>query len=100
MKRIGIAASKMAQGNPVLYNFYVVLISCVFSTFLFIIAGLVVVFALIIITYFGNEMTQSHTGKIWPNVLTVCMVSLTVVVSLFNISAIVRNIRLGKRGGS
>jgi hypothetical protein len=99
MKRIGITASKIAQGNVVAYNFYVVLISCLFSAFLFVVAGLAVVFALVIITYFGDEIAGFDTAKIWSHVLMVCMISLTIVVSAFNIMAIIRNIRLGKRGG-
>jgi hypothetical protein len=59
-----------------------------------------VVFALVIITYFGDEIAGFDTAKIWSHVLMVCMIALTVVISVFNIMAIIRNIRLGKRGES
>ena len=56
MKRIGIAASTISKGNLFLYNFYVVLIAMLFSLFIFIIAGSIVIFALAIIKYVGTEI--------------------------------------------
>lgn len=94
MKRIGIAASRMSQGNLVRYNCYVVLISFLFSLFMFIIAGSTVVFALIIIAYVGNEITSFQFEKTWPAALNISMVSLTILTAVFNLLAISRNLRL------
>ncbi|HQP11022.1 MAG TPA: hypothetical protein PKV41_06550 [Candidatus Omnitrophota bacterium] len=94
MKRIGIAASKISKGNTILYNAYVVLISVLFSLFIFIVAGATVVFALAIIRYVGNEIIGVEFETSWQSILAVCMASLTVVVVLFNVFAILKNVRL------
>ena len=96
MKRIGIAASKISKGNLTLYNLYVVLISALFSLFLFIVAGSTIVFALVVIKYVGNEIIGVEFERSWQSILAVCMVSLTVVVTLFNLLAISINMRLPK----
>ena len=96
MKRIGIAASKISKGNLTLYNFYVVLISVLFSLFLFVVAGSTIVFALAIIQYVGSEIMGIEFERSWQSVLTVCMVSLTIVVTLFNLFAISKNMKLPK----
>ena len=96
MKRLGIAASKMSKGNLVLYNVYVVLISILFSLFIFLVAGSTVVFALMIIKYVGNEIMGVEFERSWRSILTVCMVSLTVVLTLFNLAAILINLKIPK----
>jgi len=94
MKRIGIAASKMAKGNLVLYNSYVVLISFLFSLFIFIVAGCTVVFALIAFAYVSNELIATEFEKGWLGIFAVCMITLTVVMFLFNLIAISTNMKL------
>ena len=69
MKRIGLAASKMAKGNIVLYNIYVVLISFLFSLFIFIVAGCTIIFALIIISYISTELMLFEFEKGWASIL-------------------------------
>ncbi len=96
MKRIGVVASKMSKGNLALYNSYVVLISFLFSVFILIVAGASVVFALVVIAYVGNEVMGSEFEKNWTFVFLVCMVSLTVVIGLFNLCAISMNIKFLK----
>jgi len=93
MKRIGIVSSKISKGNRALYNLYVVLISILFSLFIFIMAGSTVIFALAIIKYVGVEVMGLEFEKSWKSILTVCMVSLTVVVTLFNVSAVLVNFK-------
>lgn len=99
MKRIGIAASKISKGNLALYNLYVVLISALFSLFIFIVAGATIIFALAIIKYFGNEIMGVEFERSWQSILTVCMVSLTIVITFFNLFAILRNLKLPKIKG-
>lgn len=93
MKRIGIAASKMAKGNFALYNLYVVLISCLFSFFIFIVAGISVVFALVLILYVANELLAIEYQK-GLMIVGICLGVLTAVVALFNLVAISVNLKL------
>ncbi len=96
MKRVGIAASKIAKVDLVLYNFYVILISSLFSLLIFVVSGFVVVFALIIIAYVSKEIMLIKLERDWSYVLTVCMVSLTIITSVFNLLLISRNAKFGK----
>ncbi len=93
MKRIGIVSSRISKGNRALYNLYVVLISMLFSIFVFVIAGSIVIFALAIIKYVGTEIMGMEFEKSWKPIFSVCMVSLTVVVTLFNLFAILINFK-------
>jgi len=94
MKRIGIAASKISKGNVPLYNLYVVLISCLFSLFIFTAAGATIALALMLIGYVGTEIVGLEFKRDWSLIMTACMVVLTIVVALFNIFAIVINVRV------
>jgi len=93
MKRIGIVSSRISKGNRTLYNLSVVLISILFSSFIFIIAGSTVIFALAIIKYGGTEIMGLEFENSWKSILSVCMVSLTVVVTVFNLFAILINFK-------
>jgi len=93
MKRIGIVSSRISKGNRVLYNLSVVLISALFSLFIFIIAGSTVIFALAIIKYVGIEIMGLEFENSWRSILSVCMVSLTMVVAVFNLFAILINFK-------
>lgn len=94
MKRIGVAASKMAKDNYWLYHFYVVLIASLLSLLLFLVVGLVVVFALAILSYVGTELLDYNFNDKRNAVIIVCMASLTIVTLLVNIFAISINLRL------
>ncbi len=96
MKRIGIAASKISKGNLALYNFYVVLISALFSLFLFVVAGSTIIFALAIIQYVGNAIMGVEFERSWRSILAICMVSLTIGVAIFNLFAISKNMKFPK----
>lgn len=96
MERIGIAASKIAKGNLLFYNLYVILISFAFSLLLFFIAGSSIILALIVIGYAVTGILPSDFKGDWVGVIKVCMVSLTVVVSILNLFAILKNIKLTK----
>ncbi len=94
MKRIGIAASKIAKGNLILYNFFVILISFLFSIFLFLIAASSILIALIVIAVIVKGFVPVEWQKNWTFALTVCMVTLTIVIGIFNAIAISTNIKL------
>lgn len=100
MERIGIAASKIAKGNLVLYNLFVVLISLLFSLLTFLLAGTSIYITLLLIGYvnsmiYGGGAPQNFE-KEWTSVMLVCMIFLTIVVSLFNLLAILKNIKITK----
>ena len=94
MERIGIAASKMAKGNLFSYNCWVVLIAFLFSALIFIVAGSTVLFALVIISYMGSEVMAFDFQGDWGSLLKVCMVTLTVIVTLFTLAAISKNLKM------
>lgn len=96
MERIGIAASKMAKGNLLLYNFWVLVISFVFSLFIYLLAGSSIVLSLIIIGYIVKGVLPLENNGDWLGIMRICLVSLTVVVSLLNLCAVLKNIKLRK----
>ena len=96
MERIGLAASKMAKGNFVLYNLWVVIISSVVSVFLFLLAGVSIFLALVILAAVVKGIMPMEFEKGWQPMLRICMLALTIVVTLFNLFAIFKNIRLKK----
>ena len=97
MERIGIAASKMAKGNLFVYNFYVILLSFLFSLLLFFIAGTSIVLSLIVIGSIVSGLSTELSGQ-WTDVIRVCMGVLTGVVSGINLFAIIKNVRFKKTG--
>jgi hypothetical protein len=97
MERIGIAASKIAKGNLVLYNFAVILISVLYSLFIFVIAGVSVLFAIAIIRYVGNELTLVELDRHWTIITMVCMATLTIVIGVFNLVSLSRNIKFRQK---
>ncbi len=96
MERIGIAASKIAKGNFYLYNFFVVLISFLFSIFIFLVGGSAVLIALILLGYFFKGSMSANFEKEWISVMLICMIALAISVGLFCLVAIARNIKFNK----
>jgi hypothetical protein len=94
MKRIGVAASKISKGNTSLYNFLVVLISCLVSLFLFVVVASTVIFALAIIAYVTGEIMPSDYRRNWDAIRMVCISVLASVMAVFNLLAIFINIKL------
>lgn len=97
MERVGLAASKMAQGNLLLYNFYVILISFLFSLFVFVVSGSSIAIALIIISYIINGITPPDFDSDSKAVLRICMISLTVIIGALNVFILSKNLRFRKR---
>lgn len=95
MERIGLAASKMAQGNLILYNFYVVLLAFLFSVLIFLIAGSTVVFSLIILRYITNEMGVDVL-KDFSKILTYSLGALSFLMGFFILVAISKNLKFKK----
>ncbi|MFP4473069.1 MAG: hypothetical protein ACLFPX_04255 [Candidatus Omnitrophota bacterium] len=93
MERIGFAASKMAKGRVVLYNFYVILFTTLLALFMFLIAGAPIMLALLIIGLIVNGILPYDFGQDWRAVMILCMTALTIVVSLLAIAALIRNLK-------
>lgn len=94
MRRIGIAASKMAKGSLLFYNLYVVLIAFLCALFMFFIAGSAIALAMIVIGYIINGVVPAEVDQDWWQVIRLCMVTLTVVIGLATLFAIVINIKV------
>ncbi|MDP8212309.1 MAG: hypothetical protein P9X22_03335, partial [Candidatus Zapsychrus exili] len=75
-------------------NCYVVLISSLFSFFIFVLTGATVFFALVVISYLGVGIMGLDFERSWSSILSFCMVSLTLLVTLFNLVAISKNFKL------
>ena len=94
MKRIGIASSKIAKGNIFIYNMYVILFTCLVALLLFFVVGCVVTFALILISYIGNEITHFEFADKWETVFLVSIGCLTIVISIFSVMSLAKNLKL------
>ena len=100
MERIGIAASKIAKGNFFLYNFFVLLITFLFSLMIFLISGSFIVIALIVIAYMVSMTsvgTPPDLQRGWIPTMTICMKALAVVIGLLALCAISINIKFKKK---
>ena len=96
MERIGIAASKMAQGSLLKYNFFVVGISCLFSLIIFLISGFSLLVGLLLISLILRAFVPSEFTHNWIGVVKVSMGALAVLIGALNILAIIKNIKVGK----
>lgn len=96
MERIGIAASKIAKGNLGLYNFCVILLSCLFSLLVFIIAGSTLLFAFVVIFYLMDQLMPEEAKINLLPVLSKSLICLAVIIGLFNLWGIVKNIKIHK----
>ncbi len=97
MQRIGIAASKIAQGKLWKYNLSVLLISSLCALFIFLICGFSILAALFLISLVARSLMPSEFQVIWFAVVKICMGALAVVVGILNIWAIIKNIKFTKQ---
>lgn len=93
MERIGIAASKMAKGNLLTYNFYVIVFSLLFSIMIFVLAGMSIIFSLFIIGYVLEGLSPDMAEG-WNDVIKVCMIALTLIVCGIDLFAMLRNLKI------
>ena len=96
MQRIGIAASKIAKGNFFLYNFFVILITFLFSLLILFIAGSSIVVALIIMAYVTSAGALPDLQKGRMPIVFVCLRVLATVIALLALSAIIVNVKFKK----
>ncbi len=93
MDRIGIAASKIAKGNIIFYNAYVVLLIFLFALFIFLIAGSAMMLALVVLSHVIRLLPQNDAQG-WNQARMICLSSLTIVVGFFSIMAAIRNLKI------
>ena len=96
MERIGIAASKISRGNLIVYNLCVIFIATLFSTFIFVVSMGPILLALTLIGLLVKLFFPSHLVGWWIIALRICFITLTTLVGLFNLCAILKNIKLNK----
>ena len=96
MLRIGIAASKITKGSLLSYNLCVILISSLVSLLIFLLCGfsiLIIVF-LVSLGLHALKPESFHSG--WVHMFKICLIVLGVVVGIFNIIAIAKNLQFTK----
>ena len=89
MERIGIAASKMAQGDLLKYNLFVIGISCLFFILLLLVCGFSVLVSMFVVSLFVR-------GFHWMHVVKMSMAVLGSVIGLLNLFAIIKNMKISK----
>ena len=96
MKRIGIAASRIARGNLWLYNICVLLLSFLLSLLIFFLSGFTLIVGLGLISFITRGFMVIEPGTGFSALLSTCMIALAVVVGVFYLIAIVTNIKIRK----
>ena len=96
MERIGLAASKMAQGNLLKYNVCVTAISCFFSVFIFLVCGFTVLVSLFIMSLLLRKLIPIEQSQGFFNIARVSLVALAVLIGMLNVVAIAKNIKVNK----
>ncbi len=97
MHRIGRAASKMSRGNLCSYNCYVILIAFVFSLLTFLICGFAILPIVFLVSLLIQAVKPSELHAGWVHMFKICLIILGLVVGIFNIIAILKNIQLTKK---
>jgi hypothetical protein len=96
MERIGIAASKMSKGCLSSYNFYVVLLSCLFSLLIFFICGFAILLIVFLVSLILHALRPADFHEGWVPMFKFCMIVLALVIGIFNMIAIFKNIQIPK----
>jgi hypothetical protein len=93
MKRIGIVASKISEGNILLYNVFVLVLSSLFSLLVFFLSGFSIFLAIYLIHALLTGSTVFDFYSKWGDILKSCMVALAVMMGFFNMCAIGVNLK-------
>lgn len=94
MKRIGIAASKISEGNILLYNVFVLVLSTLFSLLIFFLSGFSIFVAIYVIHALMTGGTDFNFASNWGGILKSCMIALAVMTGFLNLCAISVNLKL------
>lgn len=94
MKRIGIAASRIAKENITLYNCFVFLLAGLFSFLVFVLSGVSLLLGFMLLSWIDHTFLVFDPSTGLSPVFKICMAVLAVVVGLMNMIAIGMNIRV------
>ena len=97
MERVGIAASKIAQGNLLKYNMFVVLIAFLCSLLLFLVCGFAILAALFLLALVCRPFLPPEFHTAWLAIVRVCLAALGIVIGVLNISAVIKNVKFTKQ---
>ncbi len=97
MQRIGIAASKIAQGDLFKYNFSVIVIAFLCSLLLFLICGFLIMAALFLIAVICRPFLPPEFHSAWISIVRVCLAALGGVIGILNILAVIKNVKITNR---
>ncbi|MBF0569777.1 MAG: hypothetical protein HQL18_03280 [Candidatus Omnitrophica bacterium] len=94
MKRIGIAASRIAKDNLWKYNAFVIGLSFLLSLLVFFLCGLSLLLAFALMSLITKGFMVFEPGAGLSASFTACMIVLAIVVGLLNFVVILTNIKL------
>jgi hypothetical protein len=97
MERIGLAASRMANGSLLKYNVFVVAISCFFSILIFLVCGFSVLAVLLLLSLVMRWFMPTDVFSNWTAIVKVSIAALAVIIGMLNIFAIAKNIKFSKK---
>ena len=97
MERVGIAASKIAQGNLLKYNIFVVLIAFLCSLLLFLVCGFAILAALFLLALICRPFLPPEFHTAWASIVRVCLAALAIVIGVLNISTVIKNIKFTRQ---
>ncbi len=94
MQRIGLAASKIAKGNIWVYHLTIVFISCLFAVFVFLVCGFFIAVTIFLLSLLPQRLLPSVNAHTWVHVFRICLKFLGVLIGIFTLIAILKNIKL------
>jgi len=97
MRRIGIAASKMAKDNLLTYNLFVILISFLFSVIVFFICAVVILLVVLLTSVILHAVNPADFHSGWVHMFKICLFILAFVVGVFTLTAILKNVQFTKK---
>ncbi len=93
MQRIGLAASKIAKGNLLWYNLFVLLLTFLFSSLIFFVGGAAILCAFLLLAVILHGVMPTNFEKEWISIMVLCMIALAMLVGVFSLAAISKNIK-------
>ena len=97
MERVGIAASKIARGDLLKYNIFVVLIAFLCSFLLFLVCGLAILVALFLLALICRPFLPPEFHTAWLAIVRVCLTALGIVIGVLNILAVIKNFKFTRQ---
>lgn len=94
MKRIGIAASRIAKGNLWVYHLSVLFLSSLFSFLVFVLSAFSLLVGFGLLSFISKAFVIFEAGRGFSPAFLVAMAALAVVVGIMNLVAIIMNIRI------